>query len=270
MVDEAVDGYSIGDPVVTPLDAVFVGRRGLGTLRGRVVLLWATDAGEPPEAFAERRRRELEVTGEDARTIAVRFGRDGRRHRDFSEAAELMEAVEFPDFPLTGPRSAAWLLGQMGSTSLGPVARHHRWVRDSGMPLTDRCIHEHEVLSRFFELAAVYDGLCIPNLASVELLARRMQLIEHSHVEDPTNPCWDGARHFMGVGERRGGALVSPALEAFVAEHMRGEAAIAKERRKVRENRTLGTGNKERHRGGGKQEKGAGRGQADASRGSNE
>eukprot|EP00974_Lingulodinium_polyedra_P095926 9298043-Lingulodinium_polyedra.AAC.1 len=64
---------------------------------------------------------------------------------------------------------------------MGPIARHTRWVRESGIPHTDRCIHEHEILSRFFELAATYDGLSLPNLASVELLARRLQLIEHSH-----------------------------------------------------------------------------------------
>ena len=43
----------------------------------------------------------------------------------------------------------------------------------------------------------------------------------------------------MGTGERRGGAIVAPALEQFVAENLRGEAAIAKERRKARESRTF-------------------------------
>ena len=151
----------------------------------------------------------------------------------------MLEEVDMTDFPLAGPRVAHWSLAAMASSTAGPMARHHRWVQEARIPSSDRSIYEHEVISRFIEFALCYDGLALDNLACAELLLRRMQLIEHSHLDDPNSPNWEGARHFMGTGERRGGAIVAPALEQFVAENLRGEAAIAKERRKARESRTF-------------------------------
>jgi len=238
VVDEYVTGHELGDIVRLPPDAAVRGRRALAFFHGpHPIVLWHLDASETIDEFKERRGREL--SGDDARTLPVRYSRDGRRHRDFQEAVEMLDPVEMADFPLSGPRTTHWALTAMAASTVGPMARHHRWVAEARIPSTDRSVYEHEVLSRFIELALCYDGLAIDNLASAELLVRRLQLIEHSHIDDPSSPNWEGARHFMGTGERRGGALVAPALEQFVAENLRGEAAIAKERRKARESRTM-------------------------------
>ena len=58
-------------------------------------------------------------------------------------------------------------------------------------------------------------------------------------MEDPLHPSFEGARHFMGTGDRMGGALFAPSLQAHVAAQLAGEAAIAKERRKAREYKGL-------------------------------
>ena len=42
----------------------------------------------------------------------------------------------------------------------------------------------------------------------------------------------------MGTGERKGGALVAPALRSHVASELGKEAAILKEKRKAREARS--------------------------------
>ena len=47
----------------------------------------------------------------------------------------------------------------------------------------------------------------------------------------------DGAEHWMGTGRRRGGILVLPTLSKVVAEKVRDEYAVQKERRKAREER---------------------------------
>lgn len=54
-------------------------------------------------------------------------------------------------------------------------------------------------------------------------------------LESPEAPSFEGARHFMGFGERRGGALIAPSLTAYVAGETGKEVAILKEKRKAKE-----------------------------------
>eukprot|EP00969_Alexandrium_andersonii_P228133 10075221-Alexandrium_andersonii.AAC.1 len=51
-----------------------------------------------------------------------------------------------------------------------------------------------------------------PMGAAFEVLARRLQLIEEVRAESPAQPSWEGASHYMGSEERRGGALMDPQL----------------------------------------------------------
>ncbi len=99
-------------------------------------------------------------------------------------------------------------------------------------------IHEHEVLSTVVQFAVVHDRLNALNLACMEMALRRIQLHEAAVAESPENPSYEGARHFLGSLERRGGALVAPTLSAFVATELGREAAILKEKRKARETKS--------------------------------
>ena len=87
------------------------------------------------------------------------------------------------------------------------------------------------------DIAATRDMLNLKNMAWVEYALRRLQLIEEAVNEDPNNPTYEHARHYMGAEERKGGALMAPSLRAHVAAELGREAAILKERRKVREAR---------------------------------
>ena len=108
------------------------------------------------------------------------------------------------------------------------------------MPL----VFEHEMLSTGFDLAIGVDRLNIKNLASFEWFIRRMQLHEHAVLENPLAPSYEGARHFMGKGNRRGGALIAPELHAYVASELGKESAILREKRKAREARAAEKGGK--------------------------
>ncbi len=55
--------------------------------------------------------------------------------------------------------------------------------------------------------------------------------------ESAENPNFEASRHHLGFTERRAGALIAPSLTAHVAAKLGREAAIMKERRKVREAR---------------------------------
>ena len=71
-----------------------------------------------------------------------------------------------------------------------------------------------------------------------------MQLMEDAVAANPSDPSFEGAEHYMGTGERRGGALIAPSLRAHVASEMGREAAVQKEMRKAREAKGASKGNK--------------------------
>ena len=122
---------------------------------------------------------------------------------------------------------------------------------------TDRVVHEHELLSRSLDAMLMIDQLNLPALTGAELLARRMQLLEEAHRISPHSPDYSGASHFMGWTAMCGGGAIAPKLRMHVADNLRGEAAVAKESRKAREEAGKGAG---RGAGGGLQRSRRGRG----------
>ncbi len=162
----------------------------------------------------------------------------GERFRSFEAAVPLMCEEAFDDWPIEGPRTTKWLCTEMVKSSPTPVARHHRWLRDADIPGTDRSRYEHQILSDILDKAVSYDCLQISNLASFEVLSRRIQHIEMAHIENPQAPDYSAGEFYMGSSERRGGALVAPGLALHVASRLRDDASIAKEQRKAREARS--------------------------------
>ncbi|CAK0842094.1 unnamed protein product, partial [Prorocentrum cordatum] len=89
----------------------------------------------------------------------------------------------------------------------------------------DEAAKQRESICRIIEIALVHDQVVITELASFEYPARQLQLIE--------------VGHFLGIGETKGNLCICPALMQFIAEQMKNEAAVSKERRKAREERAL-------------------------------
>eukprot|EP00974_Lingulodinium_polyedra_P087967 8530811-Lingulodinium_polyedra.AAC.1 len=76
----------------------------------------------------------------------------------------------------------------------------------------------------------------------MELVARKMQMAEYRHRERVLSGAvhdelGEDARLYLGLGETRGMAMIAPALLQHVAEESAKEAAVMKERRKLREER---------------------------------
>ena len=137
--------------------------------------------------------------------------------------------------------------------------RHLNWIRNSGISSTDRVVYEHELLSRTLDSMLTIDQLNIPSLTGAELLVRRLQLLEEAQRISPQSPDYSSAAHFMGWAAMRGGGAIAPALRTHVADTLRGEAAVAKEVRKAREEMGRGGG----PRGGLLPKKNQGRGSKD-------
>eukprot|EP00974_Lingulodinium_polyedra_P058546 5637778-Lingulodinium_polyedra.AAC.1 len=74
-------------------------------------------------------------------------------------------------------------------------------------------------------MAVMYDGLNVPNLGSLEVLIRRLQLLESAHLDDPRAPNYEGGDWFLGHGDHPGGALIAPDLRAHVASRLKDDAS---------------------------------------------
>ena len=95
------------------------------------------------------------------------------------------------------------------------------------------------------------------NLVSLEIVGRRLILLEEAHSLDPGSPSFEGWEHWLGLGERRAGILIPPELSRFVAKRVGDEAAVAKERRKAREEKKAS-----KNKGKDKGSKGDGKGES--------
>ena len=146
--------------------------------------------------------------------------------------------------PFGGPPTATYMLNRVAPSTVGGfVTRHDRWVAQSGVQQRSPIVYEHEVLSRALQFGVVWDRLNLRQCAMAEFMLRRMQLQEDVVAENPSSPTFDGARLYMGIEDRPGGAAMAPSLRAHVSAELGKEAEILKEKRKVRE-ATKGKGGK--------------------------
>ena len=81
----------------------------------------------------------------------------------------------------------------------------------------------------------IWDSANIKNLWFAKMLLRRLLLLEHAVSEDPANPSFEGASHFIGSYDTSAGGYVAPSLQTFVASELGKHTAILKEKRKARE-----------------------------------
>jgi hypothetical protein len=95
----------------------------------------------------------------------------------------------------------------------------------------DRSGHEHFVLSKVLEVAAEIDQVNVPSLVCLEIVSRRLQLIEAAHASNHTNPDWSLADFYMGYASRKGSAIVAPSMSKFGAATEAERSATWKEAR---------------------------------------
>jgi hypothetical protein len=173
----------------------------------------------------------------DARVLAVRYDEQGKRYRQFKDSLPLLVEHQWADWRLTGPRTAKWLYKYIDEFGGGTEHRTKRFMDDAGVAANDRVRHEHTFIMDFLKWAICYDQLDVSSLACSEIASRRVQLLEEAYSVNPKAPRFDGSHHFQGLGKRN--LAVMPELASHVADSLKTEAAISKERRKAREEASL-------------------------------
>ena len=105
----------------------------------------------------------------------------------------------------------------------------------------DPGVVEHEECCRILQEAVCYDQLNVADLASFETLRRTLQVQEEryrSRLQEGDDDQRDRLL-FLGSQHSRGNLCVCPALQAHVAAELSKEAALARERRKARDERAV-------------------------------
>ena len=115
---------------------------------------------------------------------------------------------------------------------------------NSKLQPSDGGVLEHESICKALELAIEYDQLNIGELAAVELLCRRLQMIQYRWKERVLGAVSSGtvddeSHFFLGVDPTRGNLCICPALNAWLGDELHKEAQANKEQRKAREERAL-------------------------------
>ena len=257
VLGEMVVGRKIGERVVPGPELVTLGDYGLCNITG-------TDNVERPclvrrltddavAAFCDDRillARSAESSdgveksvAEDVRTLEVRYASNGERQRNFRESVRELSQTEFDDWPLE-PRTALDYVRAVSGIAESATAQHHIWINSAGIPPGDRSVFEDQLLARVLDTALCYDSLNIANLACMELVCRRRQLLADAHSGSPGAPSYLGAEQYLGETYRMGGGIVVPSLTDHVSKKMQAQSQIMKEKRKLSEATSSGKGGK--------------------------
>ena len=206
--------------------------------------------------------------GGDARIFAVVRDLRGVRRADFRLMVAQMVELPWPDWPVRGPRTLLWVLQYMSQRSGTPTAHHQRWMAETGLDPGSPGVDIHQMGCMVLESAVTYDQEHATNLAHLELVARSVQ-VEEERYRQLVTPSEAGAADravMMGSQELDGAVCVCPALRDHLALELQREMAVAKERRKAREERAL-AGGAPGQPGGGRGRGKRGRGGRDAAGG---
>ncbi|CAK0881159.1 unnamed protein product [Prorocentrum cordatum] len=182
-----------------------------------------------PPAIAPAASAGSEVLAQDARM--------GQRFRPYGDGVGLLEESTWADFPIQGSSTTLWLCELIRDQGCVPRTSTEKGMRDARVPGNGRVKYEHGSPVEILEWAITYDKLGVSALASFELLARRIVLLNEAYTANPKSPRFKGSEHFQGLGKKA--AAVAPQLTSHVALQLQGEAQIQKERLMAREEATL-------------------------------
>ena len=131
----------------------------------------------------------------------------------------------------------------MSEHSLHPLAHHSRFLQLSGLLPTDPAAQEDELLCRAIELVLTFDQLQGAELSCSELLARRLLMLEMKLRDKVAGSLFgcsieEDSHIYLGTGQTRGQLMIAPEVEEFASSVLAKETAAAKERRKLREERS--------------------------------
>lgn len=170
----------------------------------------------------------------------------GERNIDFRVAVERLSLVTWPDSPMKGPATIGWVLNFMLVHGGTPRGWHQKWKTLGKFTDTDAGVAAHESFCHLLEVMTTYDQVNAGSLVCAEVAARNVQMTEErwkDRIAGGGNDVSLDAHLYSGIGGR-GNLCICPALNEWIADEMKKEAAVLKERRKAREERAAASKSK--------------------------
>lgn len=192
----------------------------------------------------------------DARLLGVSFQGLSRVERVWRDVAKELSQEAFEDWSVPGPRTSFWCCQFLNRRNGGPTDHHKWWVTNNNLTSEMWGVVEHENLTKMLDKLGRYDGLDLSNLAGAEMAFRRLQLIEYFYSDKgPGSGKGSGkskekdkksddlsykaeAAIFTGTHREFGDTMVCPDLLKYVSKEVERDAAVLKQVRKAREERT--------------------------------
>ena len=107
----------------------------------------------------------------------------GNRVRTCASVNEDLREEKFDGWPVVGPRCLSWCADFLMREGRTLQLHYERFWTLAKVELTSWGIAEHAELCYMLEAMALYDQADVSNLASAEMMFRRLQVIEYSYLE---------------------------------------------------------------------------------------
>ena len=122
-----------------------------------------------------------------------------------------------------------------------PLGWHSKWKADGRLEANSAAVISHEQFCKVIQTLACYDQLNCANIAAAEMCMRYVMLTEERLKEKFSAASSDLGEevHLFEGSRNRANLCISPALSAWIADQLKEETLVLKERRKAREERQL-------------------------------
>ena len=174
--------------------------------------------------------------------LSVLYDTTGERFRNFAESVQYLEIVKWPDSPVKGPVAVLWCCRFMKINGGSPSAWHHRWQSLAKVQSSEPGVQAHGAFCRTLEIMLCFDQFSLGSLASAGYVCRQIQLVEEKHKEKAGSKAsveLAQEQHLFGGHSSHTNLCICPDLSAWIAEGMKTEAAVMKERREACEEHSL-------------------------------
>ena len=200
----------------------------------RIDNVWTSARRERPDAAGKDAfaRPFHSGPGRDKRIMSDSRDPDGRRFLALSSILPLLLEVQWPQWPIAGPRSVReFLLAVRAAGHTALLEYHNEWVRTSGVSEKAAFTREHRFLLEVVRLMLQFDQVDGSSLASCELLLRRLYQIELAVRKSAKSPDFEGLEFLLETAVDASGAAVLPSIAKWLGETQHKEAFTLKQMR---------------------------------------
>ena len=196
----------------------------------------------------------------DARLVPLRIGGDKTRHYDWRPLCDIVDGFAYKDWPVSGPRTVAWVCRFLTHLGRTPTEHHRGWKALLKLQDSSWGVDIHRLALEVLETSGCYDQLNLPNIAGIEKLLREAQFVEWQYAESSKKAGEAGGsgdnkkgkgggkgdvlisgemQLFTGKHKEYGNIMISPELLEYVSKEAEKEVNVMKQVRKAREERAL-------------------------------